>query len=232
MKGVRAMDLLKTLGGWFRARDRQASEKLEQTNIVEFAKNDLEDMNKDLKTVHENIGHIKARIAQYQDDIKELESQIANNTSKAEQLLAKGDPKLEELAKQMCTQVESLDQKLAMNKQALEQQEALLIKQRETETSLEEHIQECTNELELMKTQKEVTDANKSLVNVSADASGSAVDKFKARRRKLQEELRVSSAMVEETQDHAKTLEEKADAALGIGKGSALFEKLKAKKTV
>ena len=81
-----------------------------------------------------------------------------------------------------------------------------------------------------MKTQKEVTDANKSLVHISADSSGSAVEKFKSRRKKLQEDLRISSAMVEETQDHATSLQEKADKLLGTDKGSVLFEKLKAAK--
>lgn len=224
------MALLKTVGGWFRAKDRQASEKIEQTNIVEFAKNDLEDMEKDLRSVHENIGHVKARIAQVNMDIKDIEEQISNNTSKAELLLAKGTPDAESLAQQMCSAVESLDQKLAMNKQALAQQEKLLVQQKATEASLEQHIQECKNELDLMKTQKEVTEANKTLVHVSADSSGSAVEKFKERRKKLQEDLNYSTAMVEETQEHATSLEDKADRLLGTNKGSALFEKLKAKK--
>lgn len=145
--------------------------------------------------------------------------------------MAKGTPDAESLAQQLCSAVESLEQKLDINKQALAQQEKLLTQQQTTKDSLEKHIQECSNELELMKTQKEVTDANKTLVHVSADSSGSSVEKFKERRRKLQEELRASSAMVEETQDHATSLSEKADKLLGTDKGSALFDKLKAKKT-
>jgi phage shock protein A len=224
------MALLKTLGGWFRAKDRQTADKIEQTNIVEFAKNDLEDMDKDYRTVQENIGHVKARIAQLNDDIKEIGDQITSNTAKAELLLTKtGNTDAEALAQQMCSAVESLEQKLDMNKQALVQQEKLLEQQKTTKATLEQHIQECKNELDLMKTQKEVTDANKTLVHVSSDSSGSSVEKFKERRRKLQEELRVSTAMVEETQDHATSLEEKADKLLGTDKGSALFAKLKAK---
>ena len=170
------MAILKTLGGWFRAKDREASEKIEQTNVVEFAKNDLEDMEKDLRTVHENIGHVKARIAQLGEEVKDIQEQIDNNTSKAELLLAKGTSEAENLAQQMCTSVESLEQKLEMNKQAFAQQEKLLAQQKTTESSLEQHIQECKNELDLMKTQKEVTDANNSLVHISADSSGSAVE--------------------------------------------------------
>lgn len=40
------MALLKTIGGWFRAKDRTVSEQIEQSNVVEFAKNDMEDMKK------------------------------------------------------------------------------------------------------------------------------------------------------------------------------------------
>jgi len=224
------MGLLKSVGGWFRAKDREAGEKIENSNIVEFARNDLEDMNKDLMTVRENIGHVKARIGQLTGDIKDINDQISNNTSKAEQLLSKGTPEAENLAKQMCSAVETLQQKLQMNKDALAQQEKLLAQQQETKAVLEQHVEECRNELDLMKTQQEVTKGNESLVAVDAGASGSAVEKFKERRRKLQEKLSVSQAMVEETQEHSQSLSEKADKLLGTDKGSALFEKLKASK--
>jgi len=224
------MGLVKTLGGWFHAKDRQTAEKIEDSDPVEFAKNDLEEMNKDLTTVHENIGHVKARIATINDDIKEINDQIANNTTKAKLLIDKGTPDAEALAKQMCSAVSALNAKLDINKDALAQQEKLLVQQQETEATLEGHIQECTNELSIMKTQKEVTDGNNTLVHVDAGASGSAVEKFHDRRKKLQEQLAMSTAMVEETQKHSESLDAKADKLLGVDKGSSLFDSLKAAK--
>jgi phage shock protein A len=225
------MAILKTIGGWFRATDRVAAKKIEDANIIEFSTNDLEDIQKDLKTVHENKGRVKARMAQLREDITDLKEQITNNTSKAEQLLGTGKPEAETLATQMCAAVEAMEEKVKIQEAALAQQEKLLAQQETTEASLETALQDCKNELDLMKTEKAVTDANKSLVNVSANSAGSAVEKFKERRRKLKEDLHVSSAMVEETQENSKTLDQKADAMLGKSKGSALLEKLKAKKT-
>jgi phage shock protein A len=110
------------------------------------------------------------------------------------------------------------------------QQEKLLAQQEETKDTLESHMQECKNELEIMKTQQDVTNGNQTLVHVNAGSSGSAVEKFKERRRKLDEKLAFSSAMVEQSQDHATSLAEKADKVLGTSKGSTLFDKMKADK--
>jgi phage shock protein A len=220
------MALLKTLGGWFRAKDRVASEKIEDSNIVEFAKNDLEDMEKDYTAVEENIGHIKARISQLNGEIKDINDQISVNTNKATQLVAKKTPEADSLAQQICGAIEALEKKLEINKQALAQQEGLLTQQEEVKNTLEEHMQECKNELEIMKTQKDVTEGNQTLVDVNAH--GSSVERFKERRKKLEEKLAFSSAMVKQTQEHSVSLAEKADKVLGTSKGSALFEKLKA----
>jgi phage shock protein A len=224
------MALLKTLGGWFRAKDRVASDKIESSNLVEFAKNDLEDMQKDYTAVQENIGHIKARVSQLNGDIKDINDQITTNTNKATQLVAKATPEAENLAKQICASIEALEARLKINSEAVAQQEKLLAQQEDTKTALEDHLQECNNELEIMKTQQDVTSGNQTLVHVNAGSSGSAVEKFKERRRKLDEKLAFSSAMVEQSQDHATSLAEKADKVLGTSKGSALFEKLKADK--
>ena len=97
----------------------------------------------------------------------------------------------------------------------------------ESKSALESNIQQCKNDLEIMKTQKEVTDANKTLVNVDTGKSGSAVERFKERRRKLDEQLRVSAAMVEQVKP-SESLAAQADKALGKTPGSALLEKLKA----
>lgn len=221
------MAFFKALKGFLRVSDRKAADSLENTDPVEFAKNDMEDMQSDLRTAQENLGHIKARMGQLTDDMKEIQEQIDNNTAKAKALLAKGTPDAEELARKLCTAVEGLEQKQEVNKQAMVQQEALLKQFESTKDTLEEHIQECQSDLEIMKTQKEVTDANKTLVNVDAGKSGSAVERFKERRRKLDEKLRVSTAMVEETKA-PESLTSQADKLLGTTKGSALFASLKA----
>ena len=206
------MAFLNALKGLFRVTDRKTAEGLENTDPVEFAKNDMEDMHADLLTVQQNLGHIKARMGQLTDDMKEIQDQIDNDTAKAQALLAKGGN--EELAGKICAEVEALEQKLAVNKQAMEQQEALLKQFEGSKAALESNIQQCQNDLEIMKTQKEVTDANKTLVNVDSGKSTAHVEKFKERRRKLDEQLRVSAAMVDQVKP-SESLAAQADKALG-----------------
>ena len=220
------MAFINALKGLFRVTDRKAAESLENTDPVEFAKNDMEDMNADLLTVQQNLGHIKARMGQLTDDMKEIQDQIDNDTQKAQALIDKKTPATDDLAQKLCKEIEGLEQKLAINKQAMEQQEALLKQFEDSKATLEDHIQQCQSDLEIMKTQKEVTDANSTLVTVDTGKSGSAVERFKERRRRLDEKLRVSTAMVEQAKP-SESLAAQADKALGTTPGSALFAKLK-----
>jgi phage shock protein A len=221
------MALLGALKGFFRVTDRKAAESLENSDPVEFAKNDMEDMKHDMQTVMENLGHIKARMSQLTDDMKDLQDQINNDTNKAQALIAKHTDATDKLAEQLCKEVEGFQAKLDVLKGAMTQQEGLLTQFEDSKAALEDHMRECQNDLEIMKTQQAVTDANKSLVNVDTGKSGSAVQRFKERRRKLDEQLRVSSEMVKQAEP-SKSLAQQADEALGKTKGSALFASLKA----
>jgi phage shock protein A len=224
------MQIFKSMGGFFRAKDRQAAEAIEKQNIVGFAQNDLDDIQKDLDKVTHNIGHIKGRIQSITDEITDLTTQISNSTSKVEKLLAKQSTDAEALAQQICAQIENLEQKKAVQEKALTDQKALLTQQQGVEQELRSAFDECKNEMELMKTEKEVTDANKSLEQVSIGSAQSAVSKFRDRRKILREQLYESKAMAEQSKESSKTLDQKADELLGKTKGSDLLEKMKAKR--
>jgi phage shock protein A len=231
------MGLFNAAKGFFRAKDRQAGEAIEASDPLGFAQNDLDDIEKNVASTRENIGHIKGRISVITDEITDLTEQITNNTNKAEQLIAKVDAlegqkktDAETLAQQMCAQVETLEKKKAVQDQALQSQKNLLTQQEGVLKELEAAYEECKNDMELMKTQQEVTDANNSLQKIDVNSAQSAVAKFEERRKKMKERLATSTAMAEQTTQHSQTLEQKADALLGNSKGSALFEKLKAKK--
>jgi phage shock protein A len=220
-----------------KAKDREAAQAIEDGNVLGFAQNDLEDIENDRNKVLENIGHIKGRISVITDEITDLTEQITNNTSKAEQLIAKAEgltdqkkTDAEALAQQMCAQVETLEKKKTVQELALKSQKDLLIQQEAVSKELDEAYEQCKNDMELMKTQKDVTDANKSMKQIDTGSAQSAVAKFKERRKKMNEQLATSKAMAEQTQEHSKTLDQKADELLGKSKGSDLFEKMKAKR--
>jgi phage shock protein A len=231
------MALFKAVKGLFRAKDRDAANAIEESNVIGFAQNDLEDIENDLAKGRDNIGHIKGRIQVITDEITDLTEQIKNNTDKAELLIAKSDSldgtkkiDAETLAQQMCAQVETLEKKKAIQEQALTSQKELLTQQESVVKELEEAYEQCKNDMELMKTQQDVTEANNSMKQVDVGSAQSAVAKFKERRKKMNEQLATSKAMAEQTTDHSKSLDQKADEMLGKGKGSDLFEKMKAKR--
>jgi phage shock protein A len=224
------MGLFKSLFGLARAKDRDVANAIEEKNIIGFAQNDLEDIQKDLDKARDNIGHIKGRIKSITEEIADLDDQIKNNLSKAEQLIGTGKPGAEELARQMCAKADSLDAQKKVQERALESQKKLLEQQESVEKELEGAFEECHNEMELMKTEHEVTEGNDSLTKVDSSSAQSAVSKFRERRKKMTEKLYTSEALAEQTKERGKSLDQKADELLGNNKGSATFEKLKAKK--
>ncbi len=68
------------LGKAAKAKDAQIAEKIEDANIVEFAKQDVEKIQTNLSTVRTNIGKLKGRIQTLTDDKAENDRQIADHT--------------------------------------------------------------------------------------------------------------------------------------------------------
>ena len=215
-------------GKLVKAKDSQIADKIENDNIVEFAKQDVEKIQQNLATVQGNIGKLKGRIQTLTEDIAENEKQIVDSTDKAKKLLATGKSEMEDLAKQHCANVSTLQTKNETLKTALKQQQDLLARETTTKTKLDKALQQCRQDLDIMKTEKEVADANKSLASVNINDSASAVQKFHDKRRILHEQLSETTAIVEETT--SETLEEKTAKALGDEPGNDLFAQLKAQK--
>lgn len=223
------MALFKALGGWLKAKDREAAEAIENQNLTEFAKNDLEAMQGELRKVTQNLGSIKGRTKTMEDEIKEKKTEIKDRTAKAEQLIAADK---EELAAKQCAIIETMQAEVEALTDALKQQQQLYNTQVTNRDKLRESIQACESELRLMKTQEEVTKSNEALATVNVDGAQSAVSKFQERRKKMQERLNTSQALAEEQQASSNdSLDAETAAALGQSKGSALLEKLKAKKS-
>jgi phage shock protein A len=222
------------IGKAAKAADSKAAEKIENANIIEFAKQDLEKIQASLVTVKTNIGKLKGRIQTLSDDKAENDRQIADHTDKATKLIAKAkgltgqdQTDTEDLAKQHCASVATLQAKNATLDAALKQQNDLLVRETNTKTKLEKSYTQCQQDLDIMKTEKEVSDANKSITAVNVDDPASTVAKFTDRRRKLHEELSTTTALAEETGVGSETLDEKTAKLLGDEPGSDLFAKLK-----
>jgi len=222
------MKILKAIGSFMKAQDRKAAEAIEDANIVDFAKSDLESMKTELQKCVKNLGQIKGTIMTYEEEIKDLKKEEKDKTAKAEQLLEAGN---EDLAGKVCASVETIESEVEAKAQALKMQKDLYEKQQANKDALQGNIQSAESELRLMKTMDDVTKSNESISTVNLAGAQSASDRFSEKRKKMQQKMNSSTAMAEEASAAGSgALDNEVDKALGNSKGSDLLAKLKAKK--
>jgi len=223
------LKILGALGNMFKAADANAAEKIEEANLTDFAKLDLEKMRTELQKVTRNLGEIKGRLMTMKDDIADKKKESKDRMAKAEQLLASEAKNAEELAQAQCAKSESLDAEIEALTTALKQQEQLYTTQEANKNQLKETIRDCESQLNIMKTMEDVTKSNEALSAVNMDGAKSASAKFAERQKKMQNRLNVSAALAEETKDGDATLDDATNAALGNVKGASKLAALKAK---
>jgi phage shock protein A len=219
------MGLLSNLFKWGKVQEKKMSNALENGNEVDFAGQDLEQMEKDYRVVLENMGKIKARKLSLERDVREKKEEITDRMEKAEALLNGGN---EELAKKHCEIVEDLETEVGALEGALKQQNDLYVLQEKNKNELKSAVDQAKRDIKIMKTMSDVAKSNESISVVDTSNSTSALSAFQDRKKKMQEKLDVSKAMLEEKHEN-NSLEAETQKALGKSKGSDLFNKLKNK---
>jgi len=221
------MKFFKAIGNLLKAKDHEAAEAIEDANIVSFAMSDLEEMRSELQKCVKNLGQIKGVILTYKDEITDLKKEMKDRTAKAEALLGAGN---EDLATKQCAVVETMQSEVEAKSQALKMQEDLYVKQETNKNTLQDQIQAAESEVRLMKTMDDVTKSNESLSAVNLAGAQSASERFKDKRKKMQQKMNTSTALAEEASKTGEgALDNATEAALGSSKGSDLLAKLKAK---
>lgn len=223
------MKVFGAINKWFKAKDQEAAQKIEDSNIVAFAQQDLEQLRAEYNKAVTNCGNIKARMMSLQDEIKEKSEDIQQRTTDAEKLLELGK---EELATKQGAVVEGMEKEVTVLKDALAQQEALYVEQEKNKKELLDKLNECETSLKVMKTMDDVQKSNEALTTVDVSSGKSALASFEAREKRMKDKLNASKAIREEQQNGTvKSLDEQTAEALGNKPGSDFIAKLKAKKS-
>jgi phage shock protein A len=222
------MKALASIMRWFKAKDSEVSEAIEREHEVDFAKQDLEAMQKDLAQVTNGVGEVKATIAGLKRDMGDKERMAGNLEEDARALIAKGK---EELASKLCQQIEPMEAEIEVYKKTIEQQEAMLHTLQEKRSKLQEAVQQAESSLRMIQTMDTVARASEKISTVKVGESASALTRFQDRQKRVQNRLDQAKAIQEmASEDKGELLQTEVEQALGRSKGASVLERLKKEK--
>ena len=207
-------NLFKSLFGLAKAKQSEAAEAIEDKNRVSFAKQDIEEVEKKLRESRVAVGNIKGRVMGLEREVKEKKDEAADRETKAKALKEAGKT---DLAKQqwnirceLIDEVETLKISLSQLKKTYEQQKVNV-------GELEGNLNAMKRSLQRMKTMDEVKKSNEAISAVDTSGSTSALEKFREREKKMQQELNTSTALMEEGKDATMSLDKATEKALTGG---------------
>jgi phage shock protein A len=220
------MKVLSSIIRWFKAKDAEASEAIEQEHEVAFAKQDYEAMQKDLSQVTNSIGEVKATLAGLKRDMADKQRAVSNLESDARSLLERGK---EDLATKLCAEIETIEKEIEVYRTSIAQQENMLKTLEEKREQLRQAVHQAESSLRMMQTMDSVARATEKVTSVKVGDTSSALNRFQDRQSRLQKRLDKAKAIQEmATQDAGGTLKTEVDEALGRTKGTSVLERLKA----
>jgi len=218
------MGLFKTLINLTKVKSAEAAEKIEDTNRVGFAKQDLSDMETQLRESRAGLGRVKAKLMGFERDIKEKNGEIENRTSTVKQLKTAGKI---DLAKRNWEIVVDLKDEVGILEASKKQFQGNYDQQKANVEKLEKNLSEAKRSLKMMQTMQDVKNSNEALTSVDTSGSESALSRFERRQKKMQEELDTSTAILEEQNTGSSDdLDAQSAKALGTVKGQSEFDLL------
>ena len=206
------MGLFKTLLKLGKAKSDEAAENIENKNMVSFAKQDITNMEEDLRKARLGLGTVKAKVMGLERDIKAKNQEITERTATVKQLKEAGKV---ELAKKIWEVVAGLKDEVVVLEGSLTQFQTNYKQQQSNVDKLESNFGQAKRSLQMMKTMDEVKKSNESLSNIDTTGSATSLSRFQERQKKMQEELDKSTAILDASQDSSEDLDAQAAAALG-----------------
>lgn len=217
-------NLFKTLFGLANAKQAEAAEKIEDKNRVAFAKQDIEAVEKQLREARLAVGNMKGRLMGLDRQFKEKKDEAFSREEKAKAL--KAAEKTDLAMQQWNLRCELMEEAETLQK-SRDQLQGTYEKQKANVMELESNLNAMKRSLDRMKTMEEVKKSNETLSAVDTSGSKSALERFKERERKSQQDLDTSTALMEESADATESLDDATEKALSGGvKDSAGFDAL------
>jgi len=220
------MKLLTTAFRWLKAKDAEQSEAIENANAAAFAKQDLEQLEKDRDTARDAVAGIKAEAARLERDVAAKKNAVAAKTADAEALLNAGK---EDLATQVCALIEDMEAEIPVLENALLQQRNLCSQQEQQYQQLNQAVSDARRSLRMMQTMEAVAASTEKAASVKIGDGSSALARFKQRESTIRLRLDKAQAASELSAPAEQRLDDQVKSALGSGKGSSVLARLKSR---
>lgn len=220
------MNVISSVFRWVKAKSSETAEAIETANAVAFARQDLENLEKDRDTARNAIASIKAEIARLERDVNDKKAAVAAKTADAEALLAKGK---EDLAKQVCGLIEEMEGEIPVLEKALEQQKQLCSQQELQFHQLNQAVSDARRSLKMMQTMEAVAASTEKAAGVKIGDGSNALARFKKREAAIQTRLDRAQAASALSLPAEQRLDDQVKAALGSGKGVSVLARLKSR---
>jgi phage shock protein A len=215
-------NLFKNIGRAVDAKADAKAQQIEDSNAVEFSKQDITTMKNDLAKVNSNIGSIKGEIHVLDQKVKDIKAQIKKHENDAAALDAAGNV---ELATANCDAADRLEQQLLPLETALDMQKKLLEEQKSARDELASAVNEAEADLISIKAMADVAAANEKLIEINTANGESALASFKNRKESMQKRMIKAQAIKDETNGSTDLAKQTAK-ALSSG-GSSRLERLR-----
>lgn len=219
------LNLFRNVGKAASAKAQKEADAIEDANAVEFGKQDIEQMNADLRMIKGNIGSVKGEIAILEDKVKGLKSDVAKHDADALSLSEAGQ---DDLAEQHATKAASIEKQIASLETALQTQREVLEGQIKNKNELQASLDQAGADLVTIKAMTDAAKANENLAKVSTSSGTSALAAFQERQEAAKKRLIKSQALKEEGSADT-SLEAATAAALGNSTAKNRLAQLKAK---
>lgn len=220
------MGLGKFFKNLFRSADAKidaAAEKIEADNAVEFGKQDIEAMEKEVQKATVNISEIKSEIITLEEQIKDIDERVAKHEADAKELDAAGN---EELAVKNCEAADRLEDQKESLTEALTLQKELLEDQMEARDELKQAVQDAKSDLVSIKAMNDVAKTNAKLSEINTEGGTNALANFKARKEAAKKKMNKAKVLKEESGNGA-SLEAQTAKALKKNAGSSRLDRLR-----
>jgi len=215
-----------TVFRWLKAKDAEKSEAIENANAAAFAKQDLEQLERDRDTARDAIAGIKAEAARLERDVAAKKTAVAAKTADAEALLNAGK---EDLAAQVCALIEDMEAEIPVLESALSQQRGLCDQQEQQYQQLNQAVSDARRSLRMMQTMEAVAASTEKAASVKVGDGSSALARFKQRESTIRLRLDKAQAASELSAPAEQRLDDQVKSALGAGKGSSVLARLKSR---
>jgi len=200
------MKVLSSIKRWLVAKDSEASENIEKGHEIQFAKQDLENMKKDMSFM--------AKLKREKSDMEAEKNQHEND---ALSLLKAGK---EELAERHAGKIELLESSISRLESSIKQQEELMKTQQAQRKKLAASVSEAENSIKMMESMDAVARSTEKISVVKVPGASSALSRFKERQMRIQERLDKAQAIQEAVEDTPEaSLEKETATALGRSGG-------------